>query len=318
VTQPRSTPLLALAPMHEVTDAAFRETVLACGAPDLMYTEFTSVDGLAHPAGRERVIRRYLQLGKSEPKTLAHFWGSDPEKFRAAAELARELGFAGIDINTGCPDRTVLKNGGGGALIRDFVRTAEIVAACLDGGGGLPVSVKTRLGYDRDIADDWLPHLAGTGVSLIAVHARTIVERSRVPAHWDRIRDFAPVMREKGVTFLGNGDAESREDAIARAEAAGCDGTMIGRGIFGNFWFFDPDRDTGSVPLGERLRTLSELADRFEARYGGFRSIATLRKHVKGLVQGFQGAARLREELMRASSAAEFRAVASAHAEADA
>ena len=296
--------------MHEVTDAAFRETVASCGAPDIMYTEFTSVDGLAHPAGRERIIRRYLQKGDSETSTLAHFWGRDPEKFRDAAALARELGFAGIDINTGCPDRTVLKLGGGGSLIKEPALIAEIVAACIEGGKGLPVSVKTRLGYEKDIADEWLPHLAGTGASLIALHARTVAERSKVPAHWDRVKDFAPYMRERGITFIGNGDVESYQDAVLKVQESGCDGAMIGRGVFGNFWFFDPERSTEEMPLPTRLIVLSDLAERFEARYGGFRSISTLRKHVKGLVHGFHGAAEIREELMACNTAAEFRAVA--------
>lgn len=307
-------PVLALAPLHEVTDAAFRETVARCGAPDVMYTEFTSVDGLAHPAARERIIRRYLQMYEGEEETRAQFWGSDPEKFRDAASLVRELGFAGMDINMGCPDKTVMKHGGGGALINDPSRAVDIIAASIEGAAGMPVSVKTRLGYDADVADSWLPRLADTGIDVLTVHARTVREMSRVPARWSRIADFAPVMREKGVLLIGNGDITSLADALARIESAGCDGAMVGRGIFGNFWFFNPDRETADVPLGERLAVLSDLAERFEARYGGFRSISTLRKHVKGLVQGFHGAAEIREELMACSSASEFRKVASSHA----
>lgn len=309
-------PLLVLAPLHEVTDAAFRETVASCGPPDVMFTEFTSVDGLAHPQGRDRIIRRYLQRADSEKRTVAQFFGSDPEKFRGAAALADDLGFAGVDINMGCPDKTVMRHGGGGGLINEPALAAEIVAAAIDGAGGLPVSAKTRLGFDRDVADEWVPHLLGTGIATLTIHARTVRDLSKVPARWERIAAFAPLAREKGVTLIGNGDVASRADALRRVAEAGCDGAMVGRGVFGNFWFFNPDRDIADVPLGERLAALSDLAERFEARYGDFRSISVLRKHVRGLVHGFPGAAELREELVSCESAAAFRAVASRHSHA--
>ncbi len=316
IWQPKDRPLMLLAPLHEVTDAAFRETVAACGEPDLMFTEFTSVDGLAHPKSREKIVRRYLQRYVGEERIAVQIWGDDPEKFRDAAALAKELGFAGVDLNTGCPDRTVVKNGKGGALLKDWQRILDLVAATIEGAGGLPVSVKTRLGFDRDVADDWIPALAGSGVRAITLHARTVKELSKVPAKWDRIRDLAPAVREKGVTFIGNGDVESYADGVRRVRESGCDGAMVGRAIFGNFWFFDPDRETADVPLGERLLVLADLADRFEARYGEFRSLSVLRKHVKGLVHGFEGASEIRERLMTCDSAAEFRAVALEHAQA--
>lgn len=312
--QPQESSLAVLAPLHEVTDAAFRETVAACGEPDAMFTEFTSVDGLAHERGRDRIVRRYLQRGDSETRTVAQLWGSDPGKFRDAAALVRELGFAGVDINTGCPDRTVVKHGKGGGLLKDWPRVLELVAATKEGAGDLPVSVKTRLGFDRDVADDWIPALAASGVAAITLHARTVRELSKVPARWDRIADLAPAVRAHGVTFIGNGDVQSLADGIARSRAAGCDGFMVGRGIFGDFWFFNPGIDTADVPLRERLTVLADLAERFEARYGGFRSLAVIRKHVKGMVGGFQGAATLRERLMACDTAEEFRAVALSHA----
>lgn len=312
IWEPKDRPLMVLAPLHEVTDAAFRETVAACGEPDVMFTEFTSVDGLAHERGRERMIKRYLQRGEHETRTVAQVWGNDPEKFRSAAKLVRELGFAGVDINTGCPDRTVVKNDKGGGLLKDWKRILDIVAATKEGAGDLPVSVKTRLGFDTDVADEWIPALAGSGVAAITLHARTVRELSKVPAKWDRIRDLAPAVREHGVTFIGNGDVTSYADGVARVLGSGCDGAMIGRAIFGNFWFFDPDVETEDVPLQRKLEVLADLAERFEARYGDFRSLSVLRKHVKGLVHGFDGASELREKLMTCDTAAEFRAAAKA------
>lgn len=314
IWKPKDRPLLLLAPLHEVTDAAFRETIAACGEPDIMFTEFTSVDGVTHPKSREKIVRRYLQRGESETHTVAQIWGNDPEKFRETAALCKELGFAGVDLNVGCPVKAVVKRGLGGGLLSDWPQVLDLVAATIDGAGGLPVSVKTRLGLDKDIADEWIPALAGSGVTAITLHARTVREMSKVPAHWDRIKDLAPAVRGKGVTFIGNGDVESREDAIAKVTEAGCDGAMIGRAIFGNFWFFNPDVETKDVPLPERLAVLADLAERFEARYGGFRHLAVLRQHVKGLIHGFDGASELRQRLMSCHTAAEFRAVALSHA----
>lgn len=307
-------PILALAPLHEVTDAAFRETILACGAPDLMYTEFTSVDGLAHEIGKDRLIRRYLQRGETEVNTRAQFFGTDPEKFMHAARIAHQLGFAGVDINMGCPASLVVKNSAGGGLIKDPQRALEIIAATIEGAAGLPVSVKTRLGYSTDIADEWIPALLGTGIDILTLHARTVKEMSKVPAKWNRVKDFAPLARERGILLIGNGDIQSRADALTRIAEAGCDGAMIGRAIFGNFWFFNPDIRTDDLSLAEKLGALSDFAERFEARYGEFRSLSTLRKHVKGLVHGFPGSAEVRERLMACTTAAEFRKVASTYA----
>jgi tRNA-dihydrouridine synthase len=303
-------PLLALAPLHEVTDAAFRETVAACGAPDRMYTEFTSVDGLAHPISRERIIRRYLQRFEGEDKTYAQLWGTDPQKWYDAAVLVRELGFAGVDINMGCPDKTVLKLGGGGALIGNHSLAGEIIAATREGAGAVPVSVKTRLGRESDSADTWIPFLLEGGIKTLTIHGRTVRELSKVPARWNRIGMFQKEAAAHGVTLIGNGDITSRADALAHIATYGVDGAMVGRGIFGNPWFFNEERETGEVPLQERLQALADLAERFEKRYGDFRSLSVIRKHVKGLVHGFAGAGVLRERLMTCTSATAFREVA--------
>lgn len=314
IWSPKDRPLLLLAPLHEVTDAAFRETVASCGEPDIMFTEFTSVDGLTHPKSREKIIRRYLQRAESENRTVMQLWGKDPEKFREAAKLAKEIGFAGVDLNVGCPVKAVVKRGLGGGLLADWPQVLDLVSATIEGAGGLPVSVKTRLGLETDIADEWIPALAGSGVSAITLHARTVRQMSKVPARWDRIKDLAPAVRAKGVTFVGNGDVESYADGVAKVTEAGCDGAMIGRAIFGNFWFFNPNIETADVPLSERLRVLAELAERFDARYGGFRNLTVLRQHVKGLIHGFDGASELRQKLMSCSTAEEFRAVALSYA----
>lgn len=304
-------PILALAPLHDVTDTAFRQIVARCGKPDVMFTEFASVDGLLHEKSQERMIKRYLQLDESERPIVAQIWGTDPEKFRAAAALLKELKFDGIDINMGCPVHKVVKTCACGALINEPQLAAEIVRATQEGGAGLPVSVKTRLGYNTDVLESWLPTLLATKPAAITLHGRTVREMSRVPAHWDRIAVGAQMAHETGVLLLGNGDVRSREDAFRKAEEYGVDGVMVGRGIFGNFWFFAPEGT--HVTLTDKLRMFAAHAELFERSFAGMRSVITLRKHVRGLAQGFPGAKELREALVATSTAAEIREVVERH-----
>lgn len=300
-------PFLALAPLHDVTDAAFRATVAACGKPDVCFTEFVSVEGLTHPQSRARLIRRYLQRTESERPVIAQLWGTNPDQFRDCAALAVGLGFDGIDINMGCPDKAVIKAGAGAALITAPDRAREIIHATREGAGAVPVSVKTRLGYETDVLETWLPTLLDAGVAAVTIHARTMRERSRVPARWDRVRVAAEMSHERGVICIGNGDLPTRAAALEACREYACDGAMLGRAIFGNFWLFDTEKSTATVPLEERLNTLVALADRFEAYYAGMRHIATLKKHIHGLVQQFPGAREMRAALMEARTADELR-----------
>lgn len=302
-------PILALAPLHDVTDTAFRQVVARCGKPSVMFTEFVSVDGLSHEKSQERLIRRYLQFDAIERPGVAQIWGTDPEKFRVAAELIRKLGFDGIDINMGCPEKTVLKSGACAALADDPQRAQDIVRATKEGAGELPVSIKTRLGNMRDVMETWIPQLLETQPAALTLHGRTAKEMSRVPAHWDRIALAAQMVHEAGIPILGNGDVRSYDDALDKVRTYGVDGVMVGRGIFGNFWFFNRERSGEDIPLAERLRTFVEHADLFEKHFAGMRSVITLRKHVRGLAQGFAGAKELREQLVQETTAAGIRRV---------
>jgi nifR3 family TIM-barrel protein len=299
-------PILALAPLHDVTDSAFRQIVARCGKPSVMFTEFTSVDGLMHEKSRERMLKRYLQFDESERPLVAQIWGTEPEKFRATAALLAELQFDGIDINMGCPVHKVVKACACGALINEPALAQDIVRATQE-GSDLPVSVKTRLGYNTDVTESWIAALLETKPAALTLHGRTVREMSKVPAHWDRIAVAAEMAHEKGVLLLGNGDVRSRADALHKVEQYGVDGVMIGRGIFGNFWFFAPEGTV--VTLADKLRMFAEHAELFEKSFTGIRTVVTLRKHVRGLAQGFPGAKELREELVQASTAAEIRDV---------
>ncbi|MBI2463511.1 tRNA-dihydrouridine synthase family protein [Candidatus Peregrinibacteria bacterium] len=202
-------PFFVLAPMADVTDSAFRQIIAKYGKPDAFFTEFVSTDGLCS-IGRKNVMMD-LYFTESERPIVAQIWGRNPEHFYTSALLLQELGFDGIDINMGCPDANVCKQGGGAALLKEPELAQTIIRETKRGAGKLPVSVKTRMGYNVDILEDWIPKLLETEPALITVHGRTKKEMSDVPAHWDRIGRAAEIVRSRGskTLILGNGDVQT-------------------------------------------------------------------------------------------------------------
>ncbi len=298
-------PIMVLAPMADVTDAAFRRVIAKYGKPDVMWTEFVSADGLAYAdeEGKEK-LKKDLLYSESERPIVAQFFTSNPDTMERAARLAVDLGFDGVDINMGCPDRSVEKQGAGAAHLKDPARALEVIAAAKRGAGGLPVSIKTRLGYNRDELETWLPELLSAEPAVITIHARTRKEMSKVPAHWDRVKRAVEIRDAVGAdTFiLGNGDITSLTDAGRRVSETGADGVMVGRGIFGNPWFFN--RGVSGVSLEEKLRVMAEHTKLFEELLP-HKNFAIMKKHYRAYVSGFPGARELREKLMAAENATE-------------
>ena len=296
-------PIMALAPMANVTDAAFRSIIAKYGKPDVMFTEFVSADGLVS-VGREALLPD-LKFGDSERPIVAQFFGATPEHFYEVAVLARELGFDGVDINMGCPDRAVLKQGAGAALIEKPELARRIISETKRGAGSLPVSVKTRLGLKKNTLAKWLPHLLEMEPAAITVHGRTAKELSLSPADWEAIEE-AKKLRDrfsKKILILGNGDVKNLADAESKAEKYGLDGVMVGRGIFGNPWFFDRRKE--DVSREEKLKVMLEHTVLFEKTFAGRKSFDVMKKHYKAYVNGFPGAKELRMELMGAKNAGE-------------
>ncbi len=300
-------PFFVLAPMANVTDAAFRRVIATTAKPDLMVTEFVSADGLCS-AGREKLLVDFWYTEAERP-IVAQIFGSRPENFYAAAQLIRELKFDGIDINMGCPDRAVERQGAGAALIKNPSRAKELIAAAQEGGGGLPVSVKTRIGFNSIEVETWIPTLLETGIAALTIHGRTRKELSKVPAHWDvigRVAQMARAMREADrPLIIGNGDVASLDEAQEKVRIWGVDGVMIGRGIFGNPWFFDRAREI--IPLERRMRTLVQHTRLFEELFirSTLKGFDIMKKHYKAYVSGFDGAKELRVRLMEAKDADE-------------
>jgi nifR3 family TIM-barrel protein len=296
-------PIFALAPMADVTDAAFRRIIAKYGKPDVMFTEFVSCDGL-QSAGRERLLRD-LEYTEGERPIVAQVFGAVPENFQKTAELVRELGFDGIDINMGCPEKNIQKQGSCAALITVPKLAKEIILATKAGAGNVPVSVKTRIGYHKNEIETWLPALLETNPAAITLHARTKKEMSDVPARWDVVARAVEIRNElkSNTLILGNGDVKNLSEAKLKVQETSVDGVMIGRGIFGNPWLFS-GRENEAV-LEEKFCVMLEHTFLFEELFSGIKNFAIMKKHYKAYVEGFHGAKELRVKLMETNSAEE-------------
>jgi nifR3 family TIM-barrel protein len=296
-------PIFCLAPMADVTDCAFRQIIAKYGKPMVFWTEFVSADGLAHPIAREKLLID-LKFGENEHPIVAQIFGSNIDNIREASKLCKELGFDGIDINMGCPDKSIEKQGAGAAMIKNPAHAREIIRAVLEGGGGLPVSVKTRIGYNRNEMETWLPEILKENISALTVHLRTRKEMSLVPAHWDLMQRIVEIRNEinKDVVLIGNGDVLNLEDGENKIKETGCDGVMLGRAIFGNPWLFAKKE---KVLESEKLKVLVEHTKLFEEMLGKYKNFAIMKKHYKAYVNGWEGAKELRMKLMEKNNASE-------------
>jgi len=301
-------PFFVMAPMADVTDVAFRALVAKRGAPDVFWTEFVSADGLYHTReiakmkDEENPLVRDLIFDKNERPIVAQIFSSKPEMIAYAAKLAAELGFDGVDINMGCPDRAIERQGCGAAMIKNPKLAQDIIRAAQE-ASGLPVSVKTRVGYNKESLDEWLTALLEANPAAVTLHLRTRKEMSLVPADWEHMKKAAEIRNRvnPNVLLIGNGDVQDLEDGRAKVAESGCDGAMLGRAMFGNPWVF-AGRKSEDTPLPEKLAALVELAHDFE-KITPSKNFAILKKHIKAFVTGFAGAAELRARLMLAESA---------------
>lgn len=303
-------PFFVLAPMADVTDPAYRRLIGEYQAPHVTWTEFVSADGLYHLREKskkpdsENPLMRDLQYTEAERPILAQLFSSKPKMMAYAANLCKELGFDGVDINMGCPDRSIEKQGCGAAMMK----TPEIAVAVIRAAktAGLPVSVKTRLGYNVEQIDTWIPQLLAEKPETLTVHLRTRKEMSKVAAHWDLMPRIVALRDELSpeTLIIGNGDVRDLADARAKADQYGCDGIMLGRAIFGAPWLFT-GRMPEEVPPTERIAALLKLSEYF-AELTPPKSPHILKKHVKAFITGWTEAASLRAQLMETKSLDEF------------
>lgn len=295
-------PFFVLAPMADVTDAAFRCMVAKYGKPDVLWTEFVACDGLAHAEGRKKLLHNFDYTEKERP-IVAQVFGASPKNFEKAARLVKQLGFDGIDINMGCPERNIQKQGAGASLIKTPKLAQEIIFATKKGAGKMPVSVKTRIGYDKNELETWILAILETKPAALTIHARTKKEMSDVPADWTQIKravEIRDAMKSKTL-IIGNGDVKNLEEGRVRAAETGCDGIMIGRGIFGNPALFSEKE----LSREEKLKIMVEHTKLFEKFFRDVKNFSVMKKHFKAYAEGFKGAKSLRTKLMETNTAKE-------------
>lgn len=330
-------PVIGLAPMDGVTDAPFRAMTAKYGKPDIMFTEFTSVEGIR--AGATKMLPAFF-YEETERPIVAQLFGSTPDAFYKAAFLICELGFDGIDINMGCPANNIALKGAGASLILNPKLAQEIIRktqqACRHWSEGktmeqaglkmsifewvkenkkkfgksspnkktarklLPVSVKTRIGYNSVVIEEWVKTLLETEPANISIHGRTLKQMYTGKADWEAIARAAEIIHQTPTTVLGNGDIQNLSQANEHIKKYGVDGTLIGRAAFGNPWIFQNKEAT----VNERLKVAIEHAYLHEKLFGPTRFLS-MRKHLSWYCKGFGGAGEVRQKLMQATSALE-------------
>ncbi len=347
-------PILGLAPMDGVTDAAFRRVVASQGRPDITFTEFTNVNEICR--GPDHLLSSLIYSDLERP-IVAQLYGKDPEQFYRAAQVVCELGFDGLDINMGCPSKSVAASGSGAALIKTPDLAHAILKAARQGledwAGGqsihqqgfkpsriefihelnyrrcgspvvprrlLPLSVKTRLGFDCVVVGRWVEHLLEAHPAAITVHGRTLQQMYRGAADWSAIAEAATLARGTGTLILGNGDLTTLVDAVRRVAESRVQGVLIGRGTLGAPWFFREkeqarlactDRlDLSALPatfweppvsLRHRMQVMLDHARQYEA-IAGLDCFRSIRKHLGWYCKGFPHAAAMRAKLFGVST----------------
>jgi len=301
-------PVFSLAPMEDVTDTVFREIVMGMAAPgklNIVFTEFTSVEGMNHPVGRGRVSERLIVneserelFNKTGVKLVAQIWGRNPEIYHNIAKyISENYNFDGLDINMGCPVKKVFKQGACSALIGEPSLAKEIIIATKE-ATKLPVSVKTRTGIKQHQTEEWISQLLEVDPAAIILHGRTQRMQSDGDASWEEIAKAVQLKNQlkPHIPFHGNGDVFSYQDGLQKINDSGVDGVMIGRGIFQNPWFFNPDKT--EISKEERIEKLLQHTQLFEQTWSGKKNFNILKRFYKIYLNNFPGAAKLRADLM--------------------
>jgi nifR3 family TIM-barrel protein len=298
-----SKPFFLLAPMDDVTDTVFRQIIAGCAKPDLFVTEFVNVDGLQSP-GKPKLIHK-LQFTDKEQPIFAQLWGKNPDNYYKTTKEAVKMGFAGVDINMGCPDKKVVQNGCCSALINNREQAKEIIQATKKGTNGkIPVSVKIRTGFDQ-VDYSWPEFVLKQGIDMLTVHGRTTKELSKVSARWQdiyKVRQLRDKIAPKTL-IVGNGDILSRQQGEELALKYKLDGIMIGRGIFTNPYIFSKSDKWSKITPKQKMNLYKKHIELFEKTWGEVsKNPEGLKKFAKVYINGFKGASQLRNQLVRSKS----------------
>ena len=346
-------PIIGLSPLDGVTDASFRWIAAKHGAPDITVTEFVNVEAAIHAP---HTLIRDFTYSEIERPIIAQIYGHTPDLFYKAAHVVCELGFDGLDINMGCPAKNVAASGSGAALIRTPELAREIIRSARQGiedwvaGQTLndlrlrlkimdtarasnelrtgspdpvarkliPLSVKTRIGYDEKVVEDWIQNLLVENPVAISIHGRTLKQGYKGDADWDAIARAVDIAKNTPTLILGNGDLKDMADVFRRVRQCGVDGVLLGRAAEGNPWVFRtkgqlkqalacgdaPPEAPEPISLTDRFRVIVEHAQHFET-YVQIRNFVGMRKHLIWYCRDFRGAAELRAKMVRVNNAAD-------------
>lgn len=302
-------PFFVLAPMEAVTDIVFRHVVAHACKPDVFFTEFVNTASFCSKKG-EQSTRSRLAFETDEQPIVVQIWGKNPEQFEIMASSLAKKGFAGIDINMGCPEKSVVHSGSGSGLIRTPELACQIIASTRS--SGLPISIKTRLG-DKSIDEwkDWIGLLLHQDLANLTIHLRSRKEMSKVPAHFELIPEILKLRDEIAPNTLItiNGDINDKQQGIEIANKFGVDGIMIGRGVFNNPFAFEPIRREHSLKeLLELLNFQLDLHDKYNTDLET-RKFDPLKHFFKIYIREFPGASELRDKLMHTHNTDEVREI---------
>lgn len=291
--------------MDGVTDAAMRYIYAKVAKPDIIFTEQISVEAIVRAPF---AIEKRLQYSAIEQPIICQLSGYTPELFEKACGYVIKLGFAGVDINLGCPVKPTDKYGGlrGAGLIGQYDIVENIIQSCRNtihrvSKDSVSLSVKTRTGKSIPITKDWISFLASLPLDAITLHGRTLKQGYAGIADWNEIAEGAKIVKNEGKVFLGNGDVQSYEDALEKCRDYGLDGVLIGRAALGNPWIFNKPLIIQIIKEEDKLRTMVEHANYFE-KVRGEEPFFKIRKHLGWYARGFDGAKELREKLVRSES----------------
>lgn len=284
--------------MEDVTDTVFRQIIGIAGKPDIYFTEFTNTDGIIK--GSSEYISQRLQFDpKKERPIIAQIWGKTPMHYFQTAQLLKKKGYDGIDINMGCPDKKVVKDGCCSALIKNHALAQKLYEATVAGAGDLPISIKTRIGFSKIQTEEWIGFLLSLKPAAITIHARTVKEMSKVPAHWEEIKKAVQLKNamKSQTLIIGNGDVLSSQQARKYAQEYGCDGVMMGRGMLYNPWIFNKNIQPDTITLHKRLTLLKKHVVLFSQTWGNTKNFDLMKKFYKAYITGFNNASEIRNEL---------------------
>jgi tRNA-dihydrouridine synthase len=296
-------PFFVLAPMDEVTDTVFRQLIADCAKPDLFFTEFVNVDGL-QSRGRPRLIHK-VDFSKKEKPLIAQLWGKVPANYEKTASELVAMGFDGIDINMGCPDKTIIKNGCCSALINNRDLAIEIIAAVKRGvNGRVPVSVKIRTGWN-EVDFTWPELILKQDIDMLSVHGRTTKEMSKVPARWEDIETIREIRDRVApkTLIVGNGDVQNRVQGEEYAKKYKLDGIMIGRAVFTDPYIFSKKSPWALMSENDKLKLFKKHIELFRDTYKNReRNWQSLKRMAKIYVHAIDNASIFRDQFMRSET----------------